>query len=83
MKRLSAILLFLGLAGCDNSTISIFNSEGYYQSCNVWKLKVSKDINVRRWCRITEDHNHHFGYEEIRDDDGNLLSKGIAKYFHH
>ena len=59
MKRLSAILLFLGLAGCDNSAISIFNSEGYYQSCNIWQSKISKDANIRRWCRISEDHNHH------------------------
>ena len=38
---------FLGLAGCDNSAISIFNSEGYYQSCNIWQSKISKDANIR------------------------------------
>ena len=83
MKRLSILLLLLGLAGCENSPIPVLNRHGYYQSCNIWQEKVSKDVNVRRWCRISEDHNQHLGYEERKDEEGNVLSTGIVKYFDH
>jgi hypothetical protein len=81
MKRLSVALLLIGLAGCDNSPIPVFNKHGYYQSCNIWQAKVSNDTNVRRWCRISEDRLQHLGYEERRDEKGQVLSTGIVKYF--
>ena len=80
MKRLSVVLLLLGLAGCDSTTVASVNTQAY-EACNEWELKVSEDTKVDRWCRIQQDTSQYLGYEERRDDQGNLLSKGIVKHF--